>query len=91
MESMRRNTLLSSVDYAAIFWVQHVDGAQETLLIQNALAEQGEVVTFLHTKLLEWLECLSLLDKLPRAIQTLTTLTDMADVSNIRLIPRNIG
>lgn len=63
--------------------MQHLDGAQQTLLIQNALAEQGQVGTFLRTKLLEWLECLSLLDKLPRAIRILKTLTDIADVSKI--------
>ena len=52
-EIMERNTLVSSVDYAATFWVQHVDGAQQTSLIQNALAKQGKVGIFLHTKLLE--------------------------------------
>jgi hypothetical protein len=79
----KRNTLIASVDYAATFWVQHLEGARRTTLIQDALAEQGEVTTFLRTKLLEWLECLSLLDKLPRAVEALKILTDAADVSNI--------
>ena len=70
--------------------MQHLEGAKRTTLIQNALAEQGEVDIFLYTKLLEWLECLSLLDKLPRAIKALKTLTDAADVSNIQLISRII-
>ena len=90
-ELMERNKLVASVDYAATLWVQHLDGAQQTSLIQNALAEQGVVGTFLRTKLLEWLECLSLLDKLPRAIEALKTLTDIADVSNIDSIFRIIG
>ncbi len=90
-ELMERNTLVSSIDYAASFWVQHLDGAQQISLIQNALAEQGEVGTFLRTKLLEWVECLSLLDKLPRVFEALNTLTDMADVSDIYSIPRIIG
>jgi len=89
-ELMKRNKLVDSVDYAATFWVQHLEGANRTTLIQNALAEQGEVGTFLRTKLLEWLECLSLLDKLPRAMEALKTLADAADVSNIHLISRII-
>jgi hypothetical protein len=89
-ELMKRNELVASVDYAATFWVQHLEGAKRTTLIQNALAEQGEVSIFLCTKLLEWIECLSLLDKLPRAIKALKTLTDAADVSNIHLISRII-
>ena len=83
LKDKKRNTLVASVDYAATFWVQHLEGTKRTTLIQDALAEQGEVATFLCTKLLEWLECLSLLDKLPRAIEALKTLIDAADVSNI--------
>jgi hypothetical protein len=90
-ESMKRNPLVASVDYAATFWVQHLNSAKQTMLIQNALTEQGELGTFLRTKLLEWLECLSLLDKLPRAIEELRTLADAVDVSNIHSISRIIG
>jgi hypothetical protein len=82
---------VASVNYAVTLWVQHLDGAQQTSLIQNAFFEQGVVGTFLRTKLLEWLECLSLLDKLLRAIEALKTLTDIADVSNIHSISRIIG
>ena len=90
-EMIERNTLISSVDYAATFWVQHVDGAQQTSLIQNAFAEQGEVGIFLHTKLLEWLECLSLLDKLPRVIEALKTLKDMTSVSDMYSVSKIVG
>ena len=83
LEDKRRNVLLASVDYAATFWVRHLEGAKRTLLIQNALGEQGEVGAFLGAKLLEWLECLSLLDQLPRAIEALKILRDVADVSNV--------
>ncbi|KFZ24532.1 hypothetical protein V502_00989 [Pseudogymnoascus sp. VKM F-4520 (FW-2644)] len=76
-ESMKTNALLISVDYAATFWVQHMECVKRTTLVQNALAEQGEASTFLRTKLLEWLECLSLLDRLPSAIETLSTFTDV--------------
>ncbi|KFY36599.1 hypothetical protein V495_07752 [Pseudogymnoascus sp. VKM F-4514 (FW-929)] len=77
-ESIDKNALaVVSVDYAASFWVQHLDLVKETTLIQNALTEQGEVGTFLRTKFLEWLECLSLFDRLPSAIEMLSTLTDM--------------
>ncbi|XHF98690.1 hypothetical protein AWENTII_002232 [Aspergillus wentii] len=74
----KKNALLASVDYAASFWVQHLKSAKQTITVQNALAEPGAVFTFLHNKVLEWLECLSLLDKLPRAIEGLEALTSMA-------------
>jgi hypothetical protein len=80
-ELMERNELVASVEYAASFWVQHLEDAKLTTLIQNALAEQGEVGTFLRTKFLMWLECLSLLEKLPRAMEALKILADAADVS----------
>jgi hypothetical protein len=80
-ELLKRTPLVASVDYAATFWVQHLECVKRTTLVQNALAKQGEVGTFLQTKLLEWLECLSLLDKLPRAIEALRILTEAADVS----------
>lgn len=79
-ESMEKNALAVSVDYAASFWVQHLDFVKQTTLIQNALAEQGEVGTFLRTKFLEWLECLSLFDRLPSAIEILYTLTDVVRI-----------
>jgi len=78
-----KNVLLASVDYAATFWVEHLEDAKRTTLIENALGEQGEVGAFLCAKLLEWLECLSLLDQLPRAIEALKILRDAADVSNV--------
>ncbi|KFY93613.1 hypothetical protein V498_04319 [Pseudogymnoascus sp. VKM F-4517 (FW-2822)] len=76
-ESMKTNALLVSVDYAVTFWVKHLECVERTTLVQNALAEQGEVSAFLRTRLLEWLECLSLLDRLPSAIETLSTFTDV--------------
>lgn len=77
----KMNTKLASMDYAATFWVQHLNVAKHTILIQNALAEQGKVEIFLHKKLLEWLECLSLLDELPRAIKGFKILREIAEVS----------
>jgi hypothetical protein len=86
----KRNIILASVDYAASFWVQHLETAKGMAVIQNALAEQGPVCTFLHTKLLEWLECLSLLDKLPRAIEALKGITNAAGVSIVYIrFPRS--
>ena len=87
-ESMKRNTLVASVDYAATFWAQHLESAKRTTPIQNALSEKGEVGIFMRTKLLEWLECLSLLDKLPLAIEALKILADAADVSRSYLVFR---
>jgi hypothetical protein len=64
--------------------------AKQIPLIQDALAEQGEIAIFLHIKLLEWLECLNLLDKLPRALKALKTLTDVAGWSNIDIFGSRI-
>jgi len=83
LSDTKRNLLLASVDYAATFWAQHLKDAKRSMLIQNALADQKEVDMFLHTKLLEWLECLSLLDKLPRSMEALKILRDAIDVSNV--------
>lgn len=52
-ELMKRNKLAASIDYAATFWVQNLEDAKQTMLIQNALAEQGEVVIFLRSKFLQ--------------------------------------
>lgn len=88
-ELMKRNELVESVDYAATFWVQHLRDTKPMTLIQNALAEQGEVGTFMRTKLLMWLEGLSLLGRLPHALEALKILkisAGAADVSNIHSI-----
>ncbi|KAJ5455936.1 uncharacterized protein N7458_004200 [Penicillium daleae] len=73
-----RNLLLTSVDYAATFWVQHLENTARTM-------ERGAVSTFLCTKLLEWLECLSLLDKLPRAIEALKALAKLENDNHLAL------
>ncbi|KAJ5908034.1 G-protein beta WD- 40 repeats containing protein [Penicillium taxi] len=77
----KREILLASVDYAAIFWVQHLVDAKNPALEQEALAEEGAVSTFLQTKLLEWVECLSLLKMLPRAVGALKQLSKIAKVN----------
>jgi WD40 repeat protein len=80
-ENKNKNARLTSIDYAATFWVQHLKVAKHTTLMQNALAEQGKVERFLRNKLLEWLECLSLLDELPRAVEAFKVLRDEAEVA----------
>lgn len=85
-QSMKTNQLLTSLAYAATFWVRHLNDAKQTMPIHNALAENGEVSKFLSKKSLEWLECLSLLDKLSTAIEASTTLAiTAADVSYQRV------
>lgn len=77
----KRNVLLASVDYAATFWVQHLEDSKRTTIVPCGLTEKAAVGRFLCTKFLEWLECLSLLDRLPRAIEALKTLAKVAKVS----------
>ncbi|TEY18083.1 hypothetical protein BOTCAL_2080g00010 [Botryotinia calthae] len=71
-----------SVDYAATFWAKHLEGAQRTIPMQNALVKQSVIHTFLCSKFLEWLECLSLLENLQHAIEALEILEDRADVED---------
>ncbi|KAI9039276.1 uncharacterized protein KD926_009718 [Aspergillus affinis] len=70
LENGPRNGLLSRVDYAALFWVSHLKNTSND-------TDKSQVSIFLHTKLLEWLECLSLLDRLPKAIDALKALEDI--------------
>lgn len=84
--SIKGNQLMASVDYAATFWMKHLEGAQGTIPMQSALVKQGVIHTFLCSKFLEWLECLTLLDKLPRAMDGLQILRDIADVSTTHLV-----
>ncbi|KAJ5904783.1 G-protein beta WD- 40 repeats containing protein [Penicillium subrubescens] len=75
----RENDFLAGVDYAATFWVRHL---QNTKRARSGITEKGVVANFLYTKLLEWLECLSLLNQLPRAIEGLKTLANIAKVGS---------
>lgn len=70
LENGPKNGILSRVDYAAMFWVSHLKNT-------SIDSDKSQVSVFLHTKLLEWLECLSLLDRLPKAIAALRTLEEM--------------
>ncbi|KAL8696240.1 MAG: hypothetical protein Q9201_007757 [Fulgogasparrea decipioides] len=78
-----KSAVLAGIGYAATFWVQHLDLAEHTLRIRNALSGPGEISQFLRTKLLEWLECLSLLDQLPVAVKAFQILSSAADVSGV--------
>jgi len=85
-QNEKGNTVLTSLSYASYFWVAHLWMAQEGNTIepvteQHMFADGGAVITFLHAKLLEWMECLSLLGLLSRAIGVLETLKTTARVS----------
>ncbi|KAJ5185280.1 hypothetical protein N7472_010120 [Penicillium cf. griseofulvum] len=70
LENGQKNGILSRVDYAAMFWVSHLKNTSNN-------SEKSQASVFLHTKLLEWLECLSLLDRLPKAIDALRALEEI--------------
>ncbi|CAG8890696.1 unnamed protein product [Penicillium egyptiacum] len=77
LKDKERCILLASLDYAATFWVQHLENINRRTIVQSEIIDKGAVGTFLHNKLLEWLECLSLLDRLPRAIAALEALVNI--------------
>lgn len=86
-ESMKSNTGAENMEYAATFWVQHLEAAKHTKRIQDTLSEHGEVGVFLYTNLLEWLECLSLLGKLPHGVEALKTLKTLMVTPNVSSNP----
>ncbi|KAJ5741107.1 G-protein beta WD- 40 repeats containing protein [Penicillium malachiteum] len=67
--------LLARMEYAATYWVYHLENTKQATIVQSETVEKGAVTTFLRTKMLEWLECLSLLHRLPQAIEALNALT----------------
>ncbi|CAG8893667.1 unnamed protein product [Penicillium egyptiacum] len=77
----KQRVQLSCLDYAATFWVQHLGSIKPSMIVQTGLIEKGLVGKFLHTKMLEWLECMSLLDRLPQAIESLASLMNVTKVS----------
>jgi hypothetical protein len=82
VEGRETEELLESMRYAATFWVKHLESAQQTDMVTEALAEQGKVSEFLYGKCLEWLEYLILLDELPYALQGFGKLAALAAVSD---------
>lgn len=76
--------LLQSLDYAATFWIQHLEGARLSQAHQGVF-DKGRVVSdFLHGKFLEWLECLALLGRLRvsvEGIKILRTISAKIEVS----------
>lgn len=70
--------VLTSLGYAAAFWAQHLDLTKDTRIVQDALADNGDVRHFVDVNILEWLECLSLLNQLPRAVDALKTLASLS-------------
>ncbi|CAI7677693.1 unnamed protein product [Penicillium discolor] len=79
--SERHNILLSSLDYATTFWVQHLQKVPLRAIAQSRSIDEGPVGSFLQNKLLEWLECFSLLDRFPKAVDSIKALQDMAKAS----------
>lgn len=77
----KKNFQLSCLDYAATFWVQHLENIEPRSIVQSELIEKGLVGILLNSKLLEWLECLVLLGKLPRAIGAFEALANITKVS----------
>ncbi|CAG8237735.1 unnamed protein product, partial [Penicillium olsonii] len=77
LKSERQDVLLSSLDYATTFWVQHLEKVPPRAIAQSRIFEEGPVGLFLQTKLLEWLECFSLLDMFPKAVDSINTLQHM--------------
>lgn len=71
---------LSCLDYAATFWVQHLRELDPDAVIRSGIITDGLVGKFMHTKLLELLECISLLNRLNTTLDGLEGLLDIMKV-----------
>ncbi|KAJ6065290.1 G-protein beta WD- 40 repeats containing protein [Penicillium canescens] len=85
LKHKKESVQLSCLDYAANFWVQHLEDIERSTIVQSGLIEKGLVGKLLHSKLLEWLECLSLLGKLPRAIEAFKALVNITKDDHLAL------
>ncbi|KAJ5902363.1 G-protein beta WD- 40 repeats containing protein [Penicillium taxi] len=82
-DDKEKKSQLSCLDYAATFWVQHLQHVEPRMMAQDGLSEKGAVGMFLYRRMLEWLECLSLLGGLPQAIEGLKALVDLTKDAHI--------
>lgn len=71
---------LAPIQYACVFWADHLASNGESHEYTRALADGREVFTFLKDRLLHWLESLSLLGKLPEGMQLIQKLLRIAKV-----------
>lgn len=79
VEDKQSNISIRYLQYAAVFWVRHLEIVKQGMTSQETTALKG-VDAFLREKILEWFECLSLLDRLPSAIGSLETLVYTEEV-----------
>jgi NACHT domain len=69
--------LSSEVQYACIYWVQHIQRSR------TQLYDDDQVHRFLQKYLLHWLEALSLMGKTPEGVLALTSLVSYIPVSHL--------
>ncbi|KAJ6153707.1 hypothetical protein N7470_006666 [Penicillium chermesinum] len=71
---------LAPVEYACVYWVDHLDSCKRIKAYRHSLEEDMEMLhTFLQRKYLNWLEALSLLGKLSDGIGAMRTLEIIID------------
>lgn len=80
LRARNEHSVLENVEYAAIFWGQHVWDINSIHSRGHAIT-RGLIIEFLYTKLPEWLECLCLLDMLSVGMVTLQRLENLFKVS----------
>ncbi|KAL6806188.1 WD40 repeat-like protein [Trichoderma sp. SZMC 28012] len=74
---------LASIRYPCLFWADHfVAGTSENPEGKSALADDGEVITFLRQKLLHWLEYLSVLGRLSDGLYSIRKLLQVTQKSS---------
>ncbi|CAI7644323.1 unnamed protein product [Penicillium bialowiezense] len=76
LRAINEISVLENVEYAAIFWGQHVRDI-DRIHSRNHAITRGSIIEFLYKKLPEWLECLCLLDMLSVGMVTLQRLEDL--------------
>ena len=76
------------VQYACLYWVDHLQQAGSTKQETLTMGEDCQVLKFLETHFLHWLETFSLMSKVSEAVLAIRSLSSIPSVSASEKIPR---
>ena len=87
-QSSIRARIPSYIQYACLYWADHLQQAGSTKQETLTLREDCQVLEFFRTHFLHWLEALSLMGKLSEAVLAIKSLGSIHRVNHSQKIPR---
>ena len=87
-ENSIRDHIPFHVQYACLYWVDHLQQAGSTKQETLTLSEDCQVLVFFETHFLHWLEALILMSKLTEAVLAINSLRSIQSVSTSQKGPR---